>query len=315
VRVRIKAVGICGSDLHAYSEGGVSGIPNQYPMVLGHEPSGVIVESGISGWSVGDRVVMEPSVFCYHCEACQSGHHNVCHNLKFHSVAGEEAGFFREFINLPTDQLLHIPRGLSYEHASLVEPLSVVVHSMKFAALRMGDTVAIFGGGPIGLLTAAAAKASGAGRVWVVEPRKHRRDLAIAMGADDVLDPDGCVSEILRATGNRGVDCSFDCAAKETTTNLAMEVSRRAGRLVLTGIHAERMVPFDVLTMRRKELIIFNVRRANREVHAALDLLVSGIDRFAQMVTHARPLESIQSAFEMNEAYEDGVGKVVILPS
>jgi len=317
VQVQIKAVGICGSDLHAYSEGGISGLANQYPMVLGHEPSGIIVKvgAGVADWSIGDRVAMEPAVFCYHCEACQTGHHNVCHSIKFHSVSGEEPGFFREFINLPLDQLLRIPDHLAYEHAALVEPLSVAVHSMRFAAIQMGESVAIFGAGPIGLLTIAAAKASGAGRIWVIEPRKHRRDLAIAMGADDVIEPEGAAKEILKATGKRGVDCTFDCAAKETTTNVAMEISRNAGRLVLTGIHSERLVPFDVLAMRRKELVIYNVRRANREIQPALDLLLSGINRFAQIVTHTRPLDSIHSAFELTEACQDGVGKMVIRPS
>src|SRR6266508_1402833 len=102
VQVAVHAVGICGSDLHSYSEGGVGDTPCQYPMVLGHEPAGVVVKTGagVTGWSPGDRAALEPAIYCYHCEFCRTGHHNVCANLRFMSNPGIP-GFFREFVNLP----------------------------------------------------------------------------------------------------------------------------------------------------------------------------------------------------------------------
>jgi len=139
VQVRVAAVGVCGSDLHSYSEGAVGDTPCIYPMVLGHEPAGVVVKTGsaVSGWAPGDRAACEPSLFCYHCEFCLSGHHNVCANLRFMSQP-EDPGFFREYVNLPAGNLLPIPTEMSLGEATLIEPLAVVLHSMNFVQLRPG---------------------------------------------------------------------------------------------------------------------------------------------------------------------------------
>src|ERR1035438_4482453 len=135
VQVRVKAVGICGSDLHSYSEGGIGDMGNHYPMVLGHEPTGTLVKTGpgVTGWSPGDRAALEPALYCYHCEFCRSGHYNVCANIRFLSTPGH-AGFFRELVDLPVANLLAIPPELSLELATVVEPLAVALHSMRFAA-------------------------------------------------------------------------------------------------------------------------------------------------------------------------------------
>jgi L-iditol 2-dehydrogenase len=316
VRVRVNAVGICGSDLHSYAEGAIGDTPCAYPMVLGHEPAGTVVESGdgVTGWSVGDRAALEPALYCYHCEFCRSGRHNICAHIRFLSNPGTP-GFFREFVNLPAHNLLPIPASLPLEVATMAEPLAVAVHSLKFAAIELGETVAVFGAGPIGLLTIACLKVAGAGRIWVIEPLAHRREMAKAMGASETLDPlqADVVHEITKATGGRGVDCAMDCAAKENTINLALHVARNGGRVVLTGIHSAALVPFEVSPMRRKELAIFNVRRSNHESHAALDLLVERTAWFAPLVTHTRPLARIADAFSLTARYADGVGKMVIV--
>ena len=307
VRVRVDAVGICGSDVHSYAEGGIGDTPCQFPMVLGHEPAGTVVKTGpgVTMWSPGDRAALEPAIYCYHCEQCYSGRHNLCAKVRFLSSPGIP-GFFREFVNLPADNLLAIPSTLSMEHATLVEPLAVALHSMQFAAIRPAETVAVFGAGPIGLLTIAALKVAGASRILAVEPLAHRRQLAKYMGADAALDVDE-----LEAV--RGVDCAIDCAAKEDTTNSAIRAVRSGGRVVITGIHAGALVPFDIPNMRRKELAIFNVRRSNHESEAALALLLEQPLRFAPLVTHMRPLEQIAEAFSIVENYTDGVGKMVVV--
>ncbi len=316
LQVRVDATGICGSDLHSYSEGGVGDTPCVYPMVLGHEPAGTVVKvgPGVTGWSPGDRAALEPAVYCYHCEFCRSGRHNVCANIRFLSTVGIP-GFFREFVSLPVTNLLAIPATISAAMATLAEPLAVAVHSMQFAAIQPGETVVVFGAGPIGLLTIACLKARGAGRIWSVDPISHRRDLALHMGADVVLDPaeGDTARQILADTGNRGVDCAMDCAAKLHTTNWAIHAARNAGRVVLTGIHSDAVVGFEVSPMRRKELAIFNVRRSNHDSEAALEMLVERPDYFAPILTHTRPLASIAEAFEIAESYSDGVGKMVIV--
>ncbi|MGD0346400.1 MAG: alcohol dehydrogenase catalytic domain-containing protein [Terracidiphilus sp.] len=315
VQCRVESVGVCGSDLHAYSEGQVGGMPNAYPMVLGHEPSGVIVKTGagVTGLAAGDRGALEPALYCYHCEFCLSGHHNVCANIRFLSNPSYP-GFFREFVNLPVTNFLPIPAEVSFDVAALVEPLAIAVHSLRLASIGVGETVAVIGAGPIGLLTIAALRSVKAGRIWAIEPLAHRRELARTMGADVVLEPEEAVAEILRATAQRGVDCAIDCAAGAETTPQAIRLTRNAGRVLLTGIHSTPTFTVDASGMRRKELTLFNVRRSNHESEEALELLIAHPERFAPLVTHTRSLDQIGEAFDLTSHYRDGVGKMVIRP-
>lgn len=315
VQVRVVAVGVCGSDLHSYSEGAVGDSPCVYPMVLGHEPAGIVARTGpgVTGWSPGDRAAFEPALYCYHCEFCLSGHHNVCANLRFMSNP-EAPGFFREYANLPAENLTAIPPGMSLEHATLVEPLAVVLHSLELASLRPGETAAVFGVGPIGLLTVVALKLAGAGRVVAVDPVSHRLDLARAVGADVAIDPRAVhpVQQILSDTGKRGVDVAIDCGGKDGSINHCASATRNAGRVVVTAIQPGVDTPVNLHTMRRKEMTVFNVRRSNHESPAALAMLTEHAARFAPIVTHTRPLDDISRTFAQLENYEDGVGKVVI---
>jgi L-iditol 2-dehydrogenase len=317
IQVRVKSVGICGSDLHYYFEGGIGDTPCVYPMVLGHEPSGEVVSTGagVSGWSAGDRAVLEPAIYCYHCEFCLTGRHNVCANLRFLSTPADP-GFFREVVNLPVTNVIPLPSNISYEQGSLAEPLAVVMHSMKFADPRVGETAVVFGAGPIGLLTAIVLKMSGIGRLWVVEPLEHRRAMALSQGVDVVLDPGAVdvVAEIRKDTGNRGVDLVIDCAAKDGTMNQCLRVARNAARIVYTGIPSELTVNLEFHEIRRKELILYNVRRSNHETDMALRLLSAYPQRFGPVLTHARPMEQIAAAFDLLEHYSDGAGKVTITP-
>ena len=315
VQARVHSVGVCGSDLHNFSEGAVGDIPSRYPMVLGHEPTGVIVRcgAGVTGWGEGDRVALEPAIYCYHCEFCLSGHHNVCAHLRFLSQP-EDPGFFRDLVNLPAHNLKPLPAGLSFAEGTLFEPLAVILHSMKFVSLVIGETVAVFGAGPIGLLTIAVLKLTGAGRIFAVEPVVHRRELALRLGADAAMDPSQAdpVQEILRDTNRRGVDVSVDCAGKGASLNNCLMVTRNAGRVVVTAIPSEVAVSLKFHVMRRKELAFYNVRRSNRDDAAALALLASEPRRFVPMITHTVPLENIQQAFSTLESYSDGVGKIAI---
>jgi L-iditol 2-dehydrogenase len=315
VQVRVDAVGICGSDLHYYSEGAVGDTPCEYPMVLGHEPAGVVVRTaaGVTGWSPGDRVACEPALYCYHCEFCRTGHHNVCANIRFMSMP-DEPGFLREYVNLPAGNLLPLPQGMGAAEASMIEPLAVVLHSMQFVALRPGETAAVFGAGPIGLMTVLCLKIAGAGRVWVAEPVAHRREMALGAGADIAIDPRAVEPsrQILRDTGGRGVDVAIDCAAKGGSLNQAIHAARSAGRVVITGIPSEVEVPVECSPLRRKELALYNVRRSNHESGTALQLLSAHLGRFAALLTHTRPLEEAGAAFDILERYADGVGKLII---
>jgi L-iditol 2-dehydrogenase len=316
VQVRVQAVGICGSDMHSYSEGGIGDTRCRYPMVLGHEPAGVVTSTGpgVTGWTAGDLVACEPAIFCYHCEPCQSGRHNLCSTIRFMS-SPTEPGFFRDVVNLPAANVIALPPGLSAVEGALVEPLSIALHSLRLAPPALGDTVVVVGAGPIGLFTVAVLKLAGAGRIWAIEPLAHRRTMALALGADAALDPaQNVVAAVTADTRGRGVDLVFDCAAKSDTANQCLELARSGGRVVYTGIPSEMRVAIDMHTWRRKELTIHNVRRSNREGHAACELLARHSRLLAPVVTHSRGLEDIQRAFALLEGYEDGVGKIVIRP-
>jgi L-iditol 2-dehydrogenase len=315
VQVRIQAVGVCGSDMHSYAEGGIGPTRCSYPMVLGHEPAGVIARVGanVSGWQPGDAVACEPALYCYHCEYCMAGRHNVCAHLRFLS-SPEDPGFFREYVNLPVRNLLALPSSLDAIEGSLIEPLSVALHSMKFGLPKPGETAAVFGAGPIGLLTLAILKLSGTGRVWVIEPVPARRELARRMGADAAIDPSAvdAAQQVLADTGNRGVDLVFDCAAKGASVRQSIQVARKAGRVVFTGIPSELETAIEFHAWRRKELALFQVRRSNHEGAQARDILSTHSTRFRPLITHTRPLDQIDRAFEQLERYDDGVGKLVI---
>jgi L-iditol 2-dehydrogenase len=317
VQVRVDAVGLCGSDVHYFSEGRAGDTEARYPQVLGHEPAGTIVRlgEGVTGWAEGDRVAMDPPIYCYHCRYCMSGRHNLCENVRFMS-SPEEPGFFRDTANVPAENIMPLPRNLGFAEATLFEPVSIILHSFRFGDPKLGETAAVFGAGPIGLSTIAALRLAGLRRIWCVEPIAHRREMAIRLGADAAIDPREAdpVKEIWRDSGNEGVDVTFDCATKEDTVNQSLYVTRPGGRVVITGLPSQIRIELDFAHLRRREQSFFPVRRANHTSERALKLLEEHGRRFTPMVTHRKRLAEIQSAFEQLERYEDGVCKVVLYP-
>ena len=315
VQVRVAAVGICGSDMHNFTEGGIGDSPCKYPMVLGHEPSGVVLKTGsaVTGVHVGDHFALEPAMPCGTCEMCRRDHPNLCENMCFMSSGGIP-GFFQDVVNLPAHNLIPVPKHVGLREATLVEPLAVALHSLTFAKIEPRETAVVFGTGPIGLLTIAALKMAGAGRIWAVEPIPHRRDMAKMMGADAVLGTEDPVREILEATGKRGVDVAFDCAAGSDTANQCIGALARLGRLVYTAIPAAVHMPFHAPGLRKKEITFYNVYRSNHQSERARDILAGNVKLFAPLVTHSRPLEAIQDAFEIAVSYSDGVGKMLVVP-
>ncbi|HYM09394.1 MAG TPA: alcohol dehydrogenase catalytic domain-containing protein [Bryobacterales bacterium] len=315
VQVRVRAVGICGSDRHYYLEGGMGDASCLFPMILGHEPAGEVLRSGpgVTGFEPGALAALEPAIYCHRCEFCLSGHHNVCAQIRFLSNPGEP-GFFREVVNLPAGNVMPLAPGLSAEEATLHEPLAVALNAMKFAAIRPGESAVVFGAGPIGLLTIALARLCGAGRLYAVDRVPARLELARRIGADCAIDfsavePDQAIHS---ETRGRGVDVAFEAAGMQQSINHCLRVARHAGRVVLIGIPATVTVAMEFHDMRRKELALFNVRRQNHNSHAAIRLLGERRIPLGEIVTHTRPLASIDAAFRLVETYGDGVGKAVI---
>ncbi len=174
VMVRLRATGICGSDMHWYKEGGIGSSRAVYPMVLGHEPAGEIVAVGknVEGLKVGQKVVVEPSITCGLCEFCRTGQHNNCVSSTFMG-SPQMPGLFREFAVVPVRNVMALPDSMSFVAATILEPLSVILHILELVDIRLGDTVAVMGAGPVGLLTASVARIAGASKIFVV-PIKFR---------------------------------------------------------------------------------------------------------------------------------------------
>jgi L-iditol 2-dehydrogenase len=233
VLVRVRATGICASDVAAFK-----GTHNfrRPPVITGHELAGEIVTLGqdVTGLRVGDRVALEPHVGCGHCDYCRQDNYHECPEKRFVGV-GEWIGAFAEYV-VATDSMCHtIPGRMPFDEAAMLEPFCVGLHAVRRADLRMGETVAILGVGTIGMMALLAARCGGPGWTVVTDPSAAKRELAIRCGADVALDParEDAAAAILKATGGRGVDVVFVAAAAPGVLDQAVNVCRRMGRIVI----------------------------------------------------------------------------------
>ncbi len=313
VLVRIRSVGICGSDMHWYLEGGIGSHQAVYPQVLGHEPAGEIVATGHGvSLATGSRVAVEPAITCGHCEHCLAGRHNNCLTSIFMGSPARH-GLFLEYATMPAGNVVTIPDSMSFQDATVIEPLAVILHVMEMVKVRLGDTVAILGSGPIGMLTAAIARIAGAARIIVADRVPHRLALALKMGADETVDlrTESLVEAVADRTRGRGVDIAIDAAGSIEAINTAIACARVGGQVVMIGIPGENKMPLDVLGAIDKELNLQTIRRSNHNAHGAIELLTSGRIP-ADFLTHHFSLEETPRAFQTLASYADGVGKVVI---
>lgn len=314
VLVKVRAVGICGSDLHWYQDSRIGMKAARYPQVLGHEPMAEVLGVGadVHSFRTGDRVVLEPTISCGHCEYCIAGRHNNCLRSEFLG-SPELPGFFREYVTLPAHNAVHVPGSVSDEEATLVEPLAVMMHILELIDVHLGDTVAILGAGPIGMLCAAMARSAGAQRIFIGDRVRHRLKLARAMGADVTIhtEEENFAEAVMDHTKGRGVDLAFEAGGHVDLINTAIAITRPSGTVVLIGIANELTLPVDLHTAMSKELRIQTVKRSNHRSQAALELIESG-QVPAVLITHRLSLAETPRAFEMLSNYSDGVGKVVI---
>lgn len=317
VLVRIRAIGICGSDVHYFLDGRIGDqiVPEKF--IIGHEASGEIFEAGKNVKSVkkGDRVVIEPGISCGICQWCVSGRPNLCPYVKFLGTP-PFPGAFREFIVMPEKNVVKLPDDVSFAEGTLSEPLAIALYGVKLSNFLVGDSVAILGAGPIGLSVLFCCKNGGARKIFVTELIKERAEMARKLGADNVYlaDKQDIVKEILDATQGRGVDISFDCAGKQETINQMLDVATIGGKAVIFGIPAEDNVYFDPHLVRRKQLPILSVRRSAFTTELALELMCKSEIKFSQIITHRFPLEKIQDALELVSSRSEGVIKAIIEP-
>ena len=311
ILVKLRSVGICGSDLHWYLEGSIYGMPASYPQVLGHEPAGDVaaVGSGVTGLKPGDRVSIEPTISCGHCEWCLKGQHNNCASSSFLG-SPQLPGLLREYAVIPAHNAALVPENFSYTQASLIEPVAVIAHMLELIEIPPCATVAVLGAGPIGLLAAAVARKAGAAQVLMADKLPHRIRMAQDLGAAAV--PIGQFAELVAdQTRGRGVDLSIDAAGAPETINTAIAATTLGGTFVLIGIPNHAPVAVDLFSLQAKEIRFQPLKRSNHQSKAAIALLASGAIP-ESIVTHRLAIEQAPAAFQMLAEYRDGIGKLAI---
>lgn len=310
VLVRVTAVGLCGSDLHWFSEGGIGDAVLSSPVVLGHEFAGVIE----GGPDSGTRVAVEPARPCGQCEECLEGNRNLCRSVRF-AGHGTDDGGLRELVAWPRSLMHPVPASISDADAAMLEPLGVALHAMDLAHLRIGGTIAVVGCGPIGLCVVQLARLAGATQVIAVEPLEHRRRAAAAAGAHVVLD--SAARDVLdllgSATGGRGVDVVVEVAGNDDAVRTAVMAVRPGGTVVLAGIPATENTSFPASVARRKGLTIKMSRRMKEMYPRTIELVDRGLVDVRSLVTHTLPLGRALEAFRVAD---ERVGlKVIVVPS
>jgi L-iditol 2-dehydrogenase len=315
VLIKIKSTGICGSDIHYYTTGKIGSQVVQFPFAIGHECSGVIVETGkaVTRLKCGDLATIDPSVHCGVCDQCLAGRPHTCRNNMFLGCPGQLDGCLCEYIVMPEFCCFEVNEVLNPTEAVLVEPLSIGVYSVEMANTNFQDkTIGIFGAGPIGLSVLMVLRSMGEYQIFCYEPLEHRRSKALELGAIYAINP--FESDAFETTSKIEpllLDIVFECSGQQKAIDDVTRIVKPGGKLILIGIPPEARYTFDMDMMRRKEITIVNVRRQNHCVGKSIELIKNGLP-VEQMVTHHFKPEATQEAFEMVANYQGGVIKAMI---
>jgi len=315
VLIRVRAVTICASDLHIYSEGNVGGVTWDGPFVPGHEAAGIVEDPNGTHFAEGTPVVLDPAVACFGCDMCNEGLYHLCRNLKFLDLPPVH-GAMRELIVWPANRAFALPESLDLTLAPLIEPLCVAVHALELASHPEGADVLIAGCGAVGLFTLQMAKLHGAKRVFVTDPVPERLAAARELGADLAIEVgrQAPVAEVLAATNGRGVDIAFEAAGPQEALKQCLEAVRPAGEVVVIGIPSEDEYRLTPSSLRRHEMTLRFVRRQNENYPEAIELVRQGRIRLEPVLTHRFPIERAQEAFELAERKGEGAIRVAVLP-
>jgi len=315
VLLRVRAVGVCGSDVHTYAHGRIGPTVLQSALILGHEFGGEVVRAAddVTNVRPGDRVAVDPARNCAVCEFCLRGHPNLCEDLHFCGLWPDD-GALVEYMAYPARLAYAVPESIDYGETVLLETLGIAIHATDLANLRGGYEVAVLGCGPIGLLVIQMARLSGATRIFATDLLEYRLEFARRCGATDVLNASKAdpVAWIGGHTKGRGVDAAFEAAGAAETPGQAVEMARRGGTICLIGIPVDDRTEFRASTARRKGLTIKLVRRMKHTYPRAIALTLQGLIELQPLLTHEFPLEEAEKAFQLVEQYADRVIKAVI---
>jgi L-iditol 2-dehydrogenase len=315
VRVKIRAVGVCGSDVHYYTTGRIGSQVVSYPFTVGHECAGEVVEVGpaVRSLKIGDRVAIEPAMTCGECDQCRAGRPNTCRKTIFLGCPGQAEGSLSEYIVMPEPNCLPIRPATTMEQGTISEPLAIGVYALRQSIPIKGATIGILGMGPIGWSVMLPAQHEGAARLYVTDKVPERCELARRGGATWVGNPDkeDVVARILEQEP-LGLDVVFECCGMQDALDNCIDVLKPGGKLMLIGIPELDRISFVIDKMRRKEITLVNVRRQRFCVEPALELIEHHKINVDQMITHRFPFEQTKEAFDLLTRYGDGVLKAMI---
>eukprot|EP01119_Soliformovum_irregulare_P001744 TRINITY_DN1150_c0_g1_i1.p1 TRINITY_DN1150_c0_g1~~TRINITY_DN1150_c0_g1_i1.p1 ORF type:complete len:356 (-),score=95.41 TRINITY_DN1150_c0_g1_i1:246-1313(-) len=321
VLVNIKAVGICGSDVHYWTHGRIGNFIVNGPMTLGHESAGVVagVGSAVKHLKVGDKVTLEPGVPCGTCSYCLEGHYNLCADITFFATPPYH-GSLVNFITHPANFCYKLPDHVSLAEGAMCEPLSVGVHACLRAGVTIGSKVLIIGAGPIGLVSLLAAKAAGASIIILTDIKQDRLDVAMNMGATATIqvgkdvDVPARVKEIiaqnLGSETSHGADITIDCSGAQAAIRTAISATRSGGMVLLVGLGPPE-VTIPIVDAAVREIDIRGVFRYANCYPKALALIASGKVDVKPLITHRFELKDTVKAFETSRDMTDGAIKVL----
>ena len=320
VTLNIKAVGICGSDLHMYETGVIGYTHISRPFILGHEFMGEVAAVGADArdglhqpLQAGQRVAVDPTVPCWRCELCENGHPNLCPHHVFYGLFPQD-GALREQMTVSARSCFPMPDSLNDDVGPLLETLGIAIHAIDFSKIRVASRVAVIGAGPVGLLIARLAALAGASQVFSFDRLDWRVNKARQWGATHACDVSQCdpVQAVMNATDGRGVDVAIEAAWADHSVQQAADMLRHGGRLVLVGIPPDDQLILKHSVARRKGLTIIMSRRMKHTFPRALDLATSGKVRLEELASHRYDLSQTAAAYASSAAYEDGIHKAIL---
>lgn len=313
--IRVRACGICGSDVHGYDGSTGRRVP---PIVMGHEAAGIVetIGSKVSSFHPGDHVTFDSTVFCGKCFFCLRGQVNLCDHGEVFGVstpAFRRMGAFAEFIVVPARIAYHLPNNLPFEHASLIEAVSVAYHAVSLTPIEKGDTIVVVGAGMIGLLALQVALHAGAGRVFVLDVDDSRLTLARNIGATGAFNSheSSTISSLFELTEGRGADAAIECVGVSTTVGFALDSVRKGGGVTLVG-NVAPTVDLALQSAVTRQIRLQGSCASSGEYPACAALMSQGVIQVAPLISALAPLEDGAEWFERLYQRETGLLKVVL---
>ena len=315
VLIKMKVVGVCGSDVHYYTQGKIGNQVVQYPFPVGHEGAGEVIEVGsaVSRVKPGDRIAIEPAMPCGECDQCKVGRPHTCRKLRFLGCPNQADGCLTEYLVMPEDSCFPIADKLSYTEAAISEPLAIGLYAVNQSIPLKNASVGILGFGPIGMSVLLSAIAKGASNIYVTDLVDERLQIAWKCGAIYTGNPNKAdvVAEV-KAKEPLLLDVVFECCGKQEAIDQAVEMLKPGGKLMVIGIPEFDRWSFPVDQMRHKEICIQNIRRQNHTLEETLELMESGKVDVGRMPTHRFPFSRTKEAFDLVTEYGDGVMKAMV---